>query len=58
MGAVTPDLVVMDVELPELDGIETTRRLKEMDPHLPVIGFSSVEDDATGSIMRTISDFA
>lgn len=52
VDAVTPDLVVVDVKLPELDGIETTRRLKEMDPHLPVVGFSSPEDDATGSIMR------
>ena len=52
VDAVTPDLVVVDVKLPELDGIETTRRLKEMDPHLPVVAFSSPEDDATGSIMR------
>lgn len=34
VDAVTPDLVVVDVKLPELDGIETTRRLKEMDPRL------------------------
>lgn len=52
VDAVTPDLVVVDVKLPELDGIETTRRLKERDPRLPVISFSSPEDDATGSIMR------
>ena len=52
VDAVTPDLVVVDVKLPELDGIETTRRLKETSPRLPVIAFSSPEDDATGSIMR------
>lgn len=52
VDAVTPDLVVVDVKLPELDGIETTRRLKQMDPRLPVIAFSSPEDDATGAIMR------
>lgn len=52
VDAVTPDLVVVDVKLPELDGIETTRRIKEMDPRLPVISYSSPEDDATGSIMR------
>ncbi|MDQ3958149.1 MAG: response regulator transcription factor, partial [Actinomycetota bacterium] len=39
VDAVTPDLVVVDVKLPELDGIETTRRLKEMDPRLPVIAY-------------------
>jgi DNA-binding NarL/FixJ family response regulator len=52
VDAVTPDLVVVDVKLPELDGIETTRRLKEIDPSLPVIAFSSPGDDATGTIMR------
>lgn len=52
VDALEPDLVVVDVKLPELDGVETTRRLKEMDPRLPVIGFSAPEDDATGSIMR------
>jgi DNA-binding NarL/FixJ family response regulator len=52
VDAVTPDLVVVDVKLPELDGIETTRRLKAMQPRLPVIAYSSPEDDATGSIMR------
>ena len=52
VDAVTPDLVVVDVKLPELDGIETTRRLKEMAPGLPVIAYSSPEDDATGTIMR------
>lgn len=50
--SVIPDLVVIDVKLPEMDGIETTRRLKEMDPQLPIISFSSMDDDATGSIMR------
>lgn len=52
VDAVEPDLVVVDVKLPELDGIETTRRLKEMDPRLPIVAYSSPEDDATGSIMR------
>ncbi|MDQ3916008.1 MAG: response regulator transcription factor [Actinomycetota bacterium] len=50
--AVTPDLVVVDVKLPELDGIETTRRLKESNPRVVVIGYSSPDDDATGTIMR------
>jgi DNA-binding NarL/FixJ family response regulator len=52
VDAIEPDLVVVDVKLPDLDGIETTRRLKAANPRLPVIGFSSPDDDATGSIMR------
>ena len=52
VDTVEPDLVVVDVKLPELDGIETTRRLKELSPTRPVIAYSSPEDDATGTIMR------
>ena len=52
VDAVLPDLVVMDVRLPGLDGIEATRRIKEAHPEVRVIGYSSSDDDATGAIMR------
>lgn len=32
-----PDLVTLDVEMPELDGLETLRRIRAERPHLPVI---------------------
>jgi DNA-binding NarL/FixJ family response regulator len=35
-----PDLVVMDVEMPVLDGVEATRRLRERMPGLPVLAIS------------------
>ena len=38
-----PDLIVMDIELPRLNGLEATRRLKEQPEtkHIPIIILSS-----------------
>jgi CheY-like chemotaxis protein len=35
-----PDAVVMDIEMPVLDGVEATRQLRERWPDLPVIAIS------------------
>ena len=36
-----PDLILLDIMLPGLDGIETLRRVKQIDEHLPVIMLSA-----------------
>ena len=41
------DLVLMDLELPGIDGIEATRRLKAIDPGVPVIALTVFEEPAT-----------
>ncbi|WP_404420265.1 chemotaxis response regulator protein-glutamate methylesterase [Nibricoccus sp. IMCC34717] len=38
----TPDVIVLDVEMPELDGLETLRELRKTHPKLPVIMCSTL----------------
>ncbi|NGN63086.1 response regulator transcription factor [Streptomyces sp. A7024] len=40
-----PDVVVMDLRMPELDGIEATRRLLAADPDLGIVVLTMFEDD-------------
>jgi DNA-binding NarL/FixJ family response regulator len=42
-----PDVVIMDVHLPDLDGVEATRRLRRVAPEAAVLVLSMLEDDDT-----------
>jgi DNA-binding NarL/FixJ family response regulator len=43
----SPDVVVMDVRMPELDGVEATRRVTAEQPHVGVLVLTMSEDDET-----------
>lgn len=48
---VEPDIVLLDAMMPEMDGFETCRRLKQSRPNVPIIfmtGLSDVEDIVRG----------
>jgi len=47
-----PDVVVMDVSMPEMDGVEATRRIKAELPDVRVIGLSMHEADQFSQTMR------
>jgi DNA-binding NarL/FixJ family response regulator len=44
-GNLTPDLVIMDIGLPQLDGIEATRQIKEKFPNVRILVLTSHEEE-------------
>jgi CheY-like chemotaxis protein len=54
-----PDVIVMDLRLPVLDGIETTRRLKETEltRHIPIVACSALDRAAADALNAGCSAF-
>jgi DNA-binding NarL/FixJ family response regulator len=46
---VGPDLVLLDIQLPDIDGFEVASRLLEQEPGLPIVLVSSRDRDSYGA---------
>lgn len=48
INKIRPDVVVLDIRMPEMDGIETLLAMKQLDPETPVIILTGDADVETG----------
>jgi two-component system chemotaxis response regulator CheB len=52
---VNPDVVTLDVEMPEMDGLETLAAIRATYPRLPVIMFSSLTERAASATLKALT---
>lgn len=52
---VNPDIITLDVEMPEMDGITTLREIRKIYPKLPVIMFSTLTAQGAATTVEALS---
>lgn len=52
---VNPDLVILDVEMPEMDGLATLKEIRKTHPKLPVIMFSSLTERGAAATLDALA---
>jgi two-component system chemotaxis response regulator CheB len=52
---VNPDIITMDVEMPEMDGVQTVRELRRTHPRLPVIMFSALTQKGASATLDALA---
>src|SRR5436309_9515566 len=55
MTQVNPDVVILDVEMPELDGLATLKELRKTYPRLPVIMFSALTERGAAATLDALA---
>ncbi|MFI5932626.1 chemotaxis response regulator protein-glutamate methylesterase [Actinoplanes sp. NPDC051494] len=55
IDSLMPDVVTMDIEMPQMNGIEAVRELRKRHPRLPVIMFSTLSAAGASATLEALS---
>src|SRR5215468_2885780 len=55
MPQVSPDVVILDVEMPEMDGLATLAELRKTYPQVPVIMFSALTERGASATLDALA---
>ena len=51
-AALKPDVIIMDINMPRIDGIEATKHIKAAQPKISIIGLSVIDDEHVIQAMK------
>jgi two-component system, chemotaxis family, protein-glutamate methylesterase/glutaminase len=54
IAQVSPDLVTLDIEMPEMDGLATLKEIRKTHPRLPVIMFSALTERGAADTLEAL----
>jgi two-component system, chemotaxis family, protein-glutamate methylesterase/glutaminase len=55
LAQLSPDLVILDINMPEMDGLEALKELRKTYPRLPVIMFSSLTERGAAETLEALA---
>lgn len=54
-AAARPDRILLDIEMPEMDGLTTLEEIRKMDPRVPIIMFSTLSERGAAATLEALS---
>jgi two-component system chemotaxis response regulator CheB len=54
-AALRPDIILLDIEMPEMDGLETVRELRQIDARVPILMFSTLTERGASATLEALA---
>lgn len=54
-SSIQPHIILLDIEMPEMDGIETVRELRKLDARVPIIMFSTLTERGASVTLEALA---